>query len=133
MLALLWLSCTPLGEESFLQCELDVALVPRVGAPGDLVEARGGPLTEVYDLAVRVGGVEATVHTVTRDCDACDDCLARRACSPCGDCTPACEETCATTCTESLTFEVPDLPPGPVTVVVIDGWGQSAPADFTVE
>jgi hypothetical protein len=128
----MWAACTDLSAEAFLQCDLELELVPRVGAPGDEISARGGPQTEAYDTAVRVGGVDAEVLGVVRACDECDDCRARQGCLACGTCTAQCDETCATTCQESVSFAVPDLGPGATTLVVVNAWGQSFPLDFEV-
>ncbi len=124
--------CASAETEIFAQCDLEFILVPSVAAPGDSVSARGGPLTEIYDTIVSVGGWTATLSEVARDCQACDDCRALQDCLPCESCTNTCDETCATSCTESVTFVVPEFAEANTTVVILNTWGQSLPIDFDV-
>lgn len=117
---------------------------------GPLTEA--GP----RDHLVLVGGLPAEVRAVTRSdactnpLEGCDVCRAEALCPPCGFCPldiaaaeamgserrtacfgdpladPVIEGVCDL-CEETLTFVVPDgLPPGPTSVVVFNGNGQSS-------
>lgn len=108
----------------------------------------------IRDTLVLVGGVPAEVTAVVRsdectnDIDGCDVCRVEANCPPCGFCPtdvlaaqalgsermaqcfgdpvadPPVEGLCDL-CTETLTFVVPALPPGPAPVIVFNGNGQS--------
>lgn len=124
--------CATSTTTSSGRCELDLELSPARGRPGEEITASGGPFTaNPYDQLVRVGGVTATVIDARRDdCDTCDTCREDAGCTACGRCT-ACTSVCDT-CTSTVTFLVPDLPAGPTTVRIVDGFGTSEPAPFTV-
>lgn len=137
-------------------CSLDLTLSASTAAPGDTITATGGPLTELRDTVVTVGGVQATVSDVTRsdECSnavtGCDLCRIEAECPPCGFCPldvgaaramgaerlescfgdpladPPVEGSCDL-CVQTVTFVIPaDLPPGPAAVVVFNAEGQSA-------
>jgi hypothetical protein len=126
------LACTTSTSTGSGRCEVDLTLSPTRGRPGDEITATGGPFTgNAYDQLVRIGGTTATVTGSARvDCDLCDTCRSDASCTACGRC-PECDSVCDE-CTSNVTFIVPDVPAGPTTVRVVDGYGASAPAAFTV-
>lgn len=105
-------------------CLVEGACSSESAAPGDAVTFTGTPLTALSDTWVSVGGVPAEVVDVVREnCTLCDACKVSEAstCHGCGTCA-ACEESCAS-CEETLTFIVPDAPPGPQPVIVVNAYG----------
>ncbi|MEQ1568977.1 MAG: hypothetical protein ABMA64_25285 [Myxococcota bacterium] len=144
--------CGATALDEFEVCSLDLAPSAAAGAPGEEIVLAGGPMSEVRDTRVEVGGHPAVVTAVTREgCDACDSCRLEAECAPCGLCNgialapdrrlecfgdpladPAVAGLCAA-CTESLTFQVPaDAPVGPTSVLVINENGQSPSIPFEV-
>jgi len=144
--------CSPVIADEFETCTVDVTLDRALGAPGDTITGTGTPFTDVQDTLVLVGGATATISEVDRseDCYACDTCRLDAACAPCGLCSgilldaserldcfgdplasPPITGAC-NTCTQSMSFVVPDLPPGPTTVFVLNRNGQSDSIRFTV-
>ncbi len=93
--------------------------------------AEASPLTQVYDTVVNFEGTRATVVEVLReDCAACDLCLEAAECLACEACSP-CVEQCEP-CLQTVTFLVPDLAPGPTTLVITNRFGSSPALPFTV-
>lgn len=150
MVSLLWLlGCGTAVLDEFENCSLDATLDVAVAAPGDVVVATGGPQFSTFDTAVRVGGLDAEVVEVERTlgCELCDQCrFEAAACTQCGFC-PACDEACAVPvadtgatpaappeagCLETVSFVVPDLPPGTAQVVVVNSFGMSAPTPLEI-
>ncbi len=130
--ALLAAACAPTGStELHPTCEVDLTEPSLSGAPGDAVTLAATPLSEAYDTVVIVGGARAEVTDVTRTgCDACDACRAEEDCGSCGEC-GTCDVLCEA-CVETTTFVVPDLPPGPATLQIVNRLGQSATWTFDV-
>ncbi|MEQ1502662.1 MAG: hypothetical protein ABMB14_10545 [Myxococcota bacterium] len=143
--------CSSTVVEEFETCQIDLTLTPAEGAPGAEIVATGTPLSEVRDTRVEVGGVAATVSAVVRDgCDTCDSCRSDAGCAPCGLCAGLALEAAARdacfgdpladppspsscdACVESMTFVVPDAPPGLTTVFVVNRNGQSLAIPFEV-
>jgi hypothetical protein len=154
-----WFSLAACGAPSISAieiCALDLSLAASTAAPGDVLTVTGGPLTELRDTIVTVGGIQAEVSEVARseECSdsivGCDVCRVEAECPPCGFCPldvdaaramgaerletcfgdpladPPVEGSCDL-CVETVTFTVPaDLPPGPTSVVVFNAEGQSS-------
>ena len=80
MLALLLFACDTTITSTSQSCEVDlISLTPAQVVPGDTVTLTAVPLTEAWDTAIRVGGLEAEVLAVTREgCDDCDVCQAEQ-------------------------------------------------------
>lgn len=162
LLVPLLVSCGTSFQDQIEVCTLDLVLTPASAAPGEVVTATGGPLTEsgARDHVVLVGGVQADVLSVNRSdacnnpLDGCDVCRAEARCPPCGFCPldilaaqamgearldqcfgdPLAEiEGLCDLCEETLTFVVPaGLPAGPTPVVVFNANGQSPSLVFDV-
>lgn len=134
-LTLVGLSLTACGTPSDPRidyCALDGTLDVSTGEPGTEVVFQGGPVTDVQDTLVRVGGESALVANVAReDCTFCDACINEAGCDPCGTACSACTELCAT-CVQSVTFVIPEVDPGPTTVVIQNLWGSTDPIAFDV-
>jgi hypothetical protein len=106
---------------------------PQPVAAGESVQLTGRPFTSVYDSAVYVGSERATVLDVDRSsCAACDTCRGQSGCTECGDC-DACDRICATTCIESITFEVPGIASGDYGLQLFNAHGQTKVLDFSIE
>lgn len=143
--------CANAVIDEFETCALDLVPVASEGAPGDTIVLTGGPMSEVRDTRVEVGGVRAQVVEVTRDgCETCDGCRVDSGCAPCGLCagiplatedrvacfgdplaSPAVPSSCDA-CLEAMAFVVPDLAAGFVAVLVINKNGQSDALPFRV-
>ena len=105
---------------------------PTEGEPGAEITLPASPLTSIQDSRLFVGGVDATLVSVDRTgCESCDACLAEAECSPCEDC-DSCDAICATECSESLRFLVPELDPGSVEIGLYNLFGNSNTVPFTV-
>lgn len=128
----LLLACATTTDAIYLTC--DVALVsvePTVAAPGDEVTLTATPLTEDWDTAIRVGGLDADIVSVTREgCDACDSCNADQGCACNEDC-DACDLICDA-CVETVVFTVPSLDEGEHGIVLFNANGGSMPLTLTV-
>lgn len=144
-------ACGSTAVDEYEVCVLDVTFEPTSGAPGTEIAVTGTTLTEVRDTRVEVGGVRATVSSVVREgCDTCDECRFDAGCAPCGLCPgldlepdvrtacfgdpladPPIVGDCAA-CTESMVFVVPEVAPGPTSVVIFNRNGQSEPVAFEV-
>lgn len=142
--------CATVTIDEFETCEIALSTDAPTAAPGDAVTWTGGPLTEVRDTRVTIGGVPALVLSVEREgCATCDQCRVDAVCSPCGLCTgeeldPDVRTACfgdpfaGTTgscgqCVERLTFEVPaDAPLGEQPVWVVNAHGTSTVGSLTV-
>ena len=123
-MSLLLAGCHTSTTTTVPSCALDLALDQETAAVGDVVRAVGGPVSDVWDTSVRVGGVDANVLSVDRtDCDACDLCQQAAGCDGCGLCTD-CTATCDS-CEESVSFEAPTLPDGAADVVIVNPYGRS--------
>jgi len=130
---LLLAGCEDQVDVSFVQCELEIALFPTEGVVGADVVATGRPFSDISDTSVRFGGAEAQLLDVARDdCSVCDTCRTNAvpACDVCVVC-PQCRSECAD-CVQTVTFRVPEVPPGETSVVVTNGYGVSPPLPFTV-
>jgi hypothetical protein len=116
----------------YAQCNITVDLAPAEARVGDQVIATGGPFSDEYDTRLTINGVRAEIDLIERtDCDACDLCRVDSDCISCGTCT-ACTDVCAT-CVPTMTFTVPDaVPPGQVSLVVLNRYGGSRAVPFTV-
>ena len=143
-------SCATGGADEFDTCTVDLAFERERGAPGDEIVVTGDPLTYLRDTIVVVGGVTAEIRDLTRSdaCTDCDSCREEAGCAQCGLCagvpldgdrrTECFGDPYASTdglcgeCVQTLTFVVPDVAPGPTTVVVLNGTGQSNAAPFEV-
>lgn len=142
--------CGPSLLDQHETCELELSTEAPEAAPGDTVVLTGGPQTRAYDTRVEVGGIPAEVVEVTRstECSSCDDCRVEAECLACGYCAgEILEETrraqcfgdpfagtggvCGD-CVETVSFVMPELPPGPTTVVVLNANGASEPQAFVV-
>lgn len=123
------LACDDVTVSDPPTCALSApAASPATAAPGDVVTLTTGPLTEVWDTLLTVGGVRAEVGDVTRaECDDCDTCFTTEGVGACG----ACDSSCAT-CVETVTFTVPSLAAGTWPVEVANRHGRSPRIDFVV-
>jgi len=130
---LLLLGCLPSTISSFPTCDVDlVSVSPAAATVGEAVTLTATPLTEDWDTAIRVGGIEAPVLGVEREgCSACDSCRSTEACSCTEDC-DTCDALCAEECVETVTFTVPDLTPGEYDIVLFNAHGGSAPLSLVV-
>jgi len=130
LLLLLHAGCASSAIELFEQCEITIVVTPESASAGAEVTARGGPLTDVRDTQVRVGGFTAEVlavdanTTIPKDtatvdltslCNECQTCRAEALCAPCGRCvgerlTPTRRVQCfGDTATDPITSGVCDL------------------------
>jgi len=136
--ALLLAGCPRVFEETFTRCTLEFELEPDAAAPGEVVDAVGGPWTSAFDTRVEIAGLRADVISIDRtpECARCAECReesgcdlpGRGGCPTCDACADVCVE-----CVETLTFEVPgDAPAGPTAVTVFNDRGGSRPVPFTV-
>lgn len=130
---LLLLGCLPETVSTFNTCEVDlVSVEPTEATVGSEVTLTARPLSEDWDTAVRVGGIDAEVLSVTReDCGACDTCQAEQGCACTEDC-DACDVECRTDCLETVVFAVPQLAPGEHAVTLFNAHGGSASLDLVV-
>jgi len=127
--------CKATSTTSFPQCTLDATLSADQGAPGDVISITGREFSQPYDTVVTVGGTEAAVGDVTRTgCSLCDLCRQAAAdvhecdaCQTCFQCSSYCD-----TCAQAVTFTVPDVSPGAVSVVVQNRYGSSDALPFVV-
>ena len=143
-------ACTAVTIDEFETCSIELTPVAETVIPGEVVSWVGGPLTEVRDTRVTVGGVDAVVLDVVRsECDGCDACLETAGCTPCGSCDGAelevaqrvacfgdpfagTEGECGT-CVETLTFEIPvTLLPGPAAVWMVNRHGIARPLEVVI-
>jgi len=131
--AVLAAGCTTPSEILALRCDVYVAAMsPKTAEVGDSVTLTGTPYTSVYDSAVYVSDVRATVTDVDRDnCAACDSCRTNAGCTECGDC-DVCDQECTVSCVETVTFTVPDVAGGVHGVQLFNGHGQSHVVELTV-
>lgn len=115
------------------RCDVNVLEVaPTEAAPGAEVAIIGGPLTRDWDTLVLVSGVSATIAGLDREgCTECDSCRNAQGCNECDDC-DECDATCAALCVESVRFVVPELPPGPAELRLINGHGSSLAAALLI-
>ena len=127
LLALL-AGCEDAADNDFATCGVTVAISPFEAQPGGEVSLVGWPITEPYDSAVHLNGTRASVVSTTPSPVAtCQECRTENSCSMCGECF-----ACASACEGTLVFQVPELAPGPTTVVLSNRWGQSGDLAFTV-
>ncbi len=123
-------ACNPVSLESYDLCDLQIVAEPGNADPGDEITLVGGPLSADFDVYVSFGGVPGEVQSIQRDeCGQCDECKLANDCLACGECLE-CDALC-TTCVESTTVVVPDLPDGPVSVSMINNFG-SGETDFRI-
>ncbi|HCH63265.1 MAG: hypothetical protein CL927_17810 [Deltaproteobacteria bacterium] len=129
-----FIGCNQPTEVIALRCDVTITdIQPQPSAVGESAQLFGGPFTSVYDSAVYVGESRATVLEVDRSsCIECDVCRARSGCTECSDC-DVCDRLCATTCTESVLFEVPDVSAGDYGLQLFNAHGQSKVMSFAVE
>lgn len=132
VVAAIWLTGCPDPEvPGFDSCAIEATLSTDEGLPGEVVSVTGSPFTETYDTVATVGSVRATVLEVNReDCLFCDACHLVEECLECEEC-PACDEACAE-CVETLSFVVPEIPPGRTSVVLTNRFGSSPAIRFRV-
>ena len=130
---LILLGCLPATTSSFPTCDVDlVSVSPASATVGEEVTLTATPLTEDWDTAIRVGGIEAPVLAVEREgCSACDSCRLEETCSCTEDC-DTCDALCAEECVETVTFTVPDLTAGEYDIVLFNAHGGSAPLSLVV-
>lgn len=127
-------SCATSSETIALRCDVAVeSLSPTTAAVGDTVVMTGGPFTAAYDSAVYVDGARADVTEVDRStCVECDICRDTYECTACGDC-DVCDRLCADTCTETVSFTVPDVAAGDAQVQLFNAHGQTPRTPIVVE
>ena len=100
--------------------------------PGDPFTVGGTPLTTDWDTLVYMGGVQAELTDLSRvGCETCDTCRTDSLCTACSEC-DTCDRLCAEQCDETVTVLVPDLPPGPVDVWLVNRHGRSDTVTVTV-
>lgn len=132
LLALL-VACDETSYSYTLRCDVSLsAIAPAEAAPGETVTLTGAPFTHVWDTAVYLDQTRVPVSEVDRDtCDACDECRDEQGCTECVAC-DACAIVCESTCVETTSFVVPELPSGEVAVRLFNVHGQSTPLTLTV-
>lgn len=125
MLFALLTACLTSTTYFYEVCDLELD-VPASGVPGDPLVITGGPVVDLRDTSVRLDGVPVAVQEVVRtECAACDICREAAECSSCATCFD-CVDTCSS-CVETTTIALPDdLPVGPVTVTMINGYGSGS-------
>jgi hypothetical protein len=129
--ALLLLACGTTATDVYEVCEVEAAVAPSSGAPGDEVRVEGGPFFTARDTRVQLGGAPAEVIAVNRDdCSACDACREELDCLSCGAC-EGCTDTCAT-CVQSVDLRVPEVAAGRHEIVLFTRHGASTPVLFKV-
>ncbi len=112
-------------DEVIVSCVVELELGAEQARVGDTVTATGGPLTSNFDTRVQVGGVYSDAIEVERtDCGACEACISEFSCG-------ACATECAS-CTETVTFEIPALQPGPRAVVLYNRHGSTEPITLEI-
>jgi len=127
------LSCAEPEMPEFHQCLLEATFSVEEGPPGTTVLATGGEFSVDYDTTVLVDGAPAEILEVQRiNCAFCDGCRDSieppcNACEECEGCTVSCEE-----CEQTVSFVIPEVPPGEVSVVLMNRFGASGPLPFTV-
>lgn len=126
--------CATSSEVLALRCDVDVAdIQPQPSKVGESVTVTGTPFTSVYDSAVYVDGVRATVTEVERaGCTECDQCRFDYGCTECTDC-DACDRLCETGCVETVTFDVPPVEPGSHGLQLFNAHGQTRVLELTVQ
>lgn len=126
-------SCGKSEVPEFHQCLLDASLSVEEGPPGTTVVATGGEFSLDYDTSVLVDAVPAEILDVQRiNCAFCDGCFASieppcNACEECEGCAVSCED-----CVQTVSFVIPEVPPGEVVLVITNTFGASSPIPFTV-
>jgi hypothetical protein len=143
-------ACATGNSDEFETCSVDLSLDRDRGAPAEEITVTADPLTWLLDTSVLVGGVPAAVRDLTRSetCEDCDSCRDEAGCAACGLCAGlpldasrrtecfgdplAGSEGSCDQCVQTLTFVVPELAPGPTTLVVLNGTGQSPAVPFEV-
>lgn len=130
----LWMifACTTTTSSVSQTCDLSTpVLTPASALPGATVVASTGPLTESWDTSVAFVGAAASQVVVGRDaCEDCDSCRAAAVCNVCGECAD-CAIECST-CIETVSFAVPDVPAGSTTLTITNLHAASSPVAFTV-
>jgi hypothetical protein len=126
--------CATSTEVLALRCDVYVNdIQPQPAKVGESVQLVGTPFTSGYDSAVYIDGERARVLDVDRStCVTCDACRAQAGCTECSDC-DVCDQICTNTCTETITFEVPDLEAGDHSLQLFNAHGQTEVLDFSVE
>jgi hypothetical protein len=119
-------SCSTTTTQLAQNCDVFLyELDTEMASVGDTVSALGHPMTSVWDTAVYVGDVRASLIDVTRDgCETCDECREQAGCDACSECA-SCAEECTDTCVEHVQFVVPEISAGESNVSMYNGHGQS--------
>lgn len=121
-------ACEAQLVDTYDACDLDGALSTPEARVGDVVVLTGGPLTTTWDTLVQVDGTLAEITTLSRDAIACFDCDSCR--DEAFDCV-SCDETCLP-CVESISFVVPAVRTGVVSVVLTNAYGSTGPLALTI-
>lgn len=129
---LLFLACTTTTTTTTTNCILpQPTLEPATGEAGQHVVATTGPLYTDWDTAILVGSTRAEIVELSREnCSDCDTCRAEAGCLTCGEC-ETCTDTCSL-CVETVTFATPAIPAGSYEVSILNQYGRSEAASFTV-
>ena len=90
------------------------------------------PMSEPWDSRISIGQHSILAETLERiGCDECDSCRAQYECLDCFDC-DNCDLLCKNTCTEQLSFQVPNALEGDFQLYLINRFGQSEPYNISV-
>jgi len=117
--------CGVVQVDIFEQCTIDAVLEPSAAFAGETIVATGDPFSQPYDTLITVGGERAEISAIDRSqCTRCDTCRAENGC---GGCKSACAD-----CVETVTFELPEVDPGPTTVRLYNAFGGTEAIPFTV-
>ena len=90
------------------------------------------PMSEPWDSRISIGQTSVLGEALERiGCEECDSCRAQYECLDCFDC-DSCDLLCQNTCSEQLTFQVPNELEGDFQLYLVNRFGQSQPFSISV-
>ena len=108
------------------------AISPNPLLAGQRATITATPMSEAWDSRITLGSTSVLAEDLNRiNCEACDSCRERYECLDCFDC-DSCDAICKSTCSEQLTFQVPDTLAGSYPLSLINRFGQSASTDVVI-
>ena len=134
MIAAIWLFACDSSEIVVSdKCTVEIEQIsPTPLIAGQQATMTAKPMSEPWDSRISIGQSSVLAASLERiGCEECDSCRARYNCLDCFDC-DSCDVLCQDTCSEQLTFQVPNALEGDFQLYLVNRFGQSQPLSISV-